>query len=143
MRKYKFQIPVNNRKIKFGIMTDGFLNKYTKINKLLLVWLLLILLYPIVTKSINVKYSCQYKAKYHKECISCGLTRSFGACLKGDFKKAQLYNIHSTFIFLTLISQILLRVIFFFLLPIKNVLFADIAISLTPIITFLIQISNQ
>jgi hypothetical protein len=126
-----------------GIMTDGFLNKYTKINKLLLIWLLLILLYPVVNKRINVNYSCQYKAKYHKECISCGLTRGFGACLKGDFEKAQSYNIHSTFLFFTVISQILSRFIIFFLLPFKNMMLADIVISSTPIITFLFQISNQ
>ncbi len=143
MIKYVFQIPVNNRKIKFGIMTDGFLNKYSKVNKLLLIWLLLISLYPIVSKSFNVNYVCQYKAKYHKECISCGLTRGFGACLRVDFEKAQSNNIHSTFLFFTIISQILLRVIIFFLLPSKNVMFADIVISSTPIIIFLFQISNK
>jgi len=139
----KFQPPSNNKKIAFGIMTDGFMNQYNKINKLLLIWLFLILLYPILAKSLNVKYICQYKAKYHKECISCGLTRGFGACLKGDFEKAQSYNIHSTFLFFTIISQILLRVIIFFLLPSKRVMFADIVISSTPIIIFLFQLSNK
>lgn len=128
---------------KFGFRSNEIRSKYSRLNKVLLLWLVLIFIYPIFTKTFKISFLCQYKAKYHKECFSCGLTRGFAECYKGNFKEAQLYNVHSTFLFIIIISQILMRAVFTFGKPNKNLMFDDIAISFIPIITYVVLVSTK
>jgi hypothetical protein len=82
---------------------------YYLANKIIVFILLLVLLYPLFTKYFNLGFSCQYKMIYGTECRSCGLTRGLESCVKFDFINANKLNAQSTFIFIALICQILLR----------------------------------
>jgi hypothetical protein len=48
---------------------------------------------------------CQWKAKYHRECIFCGMTRSFVAIAHGDFRAAARHNQGSLPLFLALAAN--------------------------------------
>ena len=117
-------------------ISNKWLGDYNRLNKILLLWLVLIFLYPIFANRFRVNYQCQYKAKYHKDCISCGLTRGFSECLHGNFKEATLLNKYSTFLFTGVICQIFLRVILLLMPPNRTLLFADIVISVSPIVVY-------
>jgi hypothetical protein len=82
---------------------------YYLANKFIILILLLVLLYPFFTKYFNLGFPCQYKLIYGKECRSCGLTRGLQSCVNFDFLNANKLNSQSTFIFIALIFQIILR----------------------------------
>lgn len=82
---------------------------YYLANKVIILILLLVVLYPLFTKYFNLGFPCQYKLIYGAECRSCGLTRGLQSCVKFDFINANKLNSQSTFIFIALICQIMLR----------------------------------
>ena len=82
---------------------------YYLANKVIIFILLLLVLYPLLTNYFNVGFPCQYKLIYGSECRSCGLTRGLQSCVKFDFINANKLNSQSTFIFIALICQIMLR----------------------------------
>lgn len=82
---------------------------YYLANKVIILILLLVVLYPLFTKYFNLGFPCQYKLIYGTECRSCGLTRGLQSCLKFDFINANKLNSQSTFIFIALICQIMFR----------------------------------
>ncbi len=84
---------------------------YYLANKIIITILLLVLLYPLITKCLNIGFPCQYKLIYGSECRSCGLTRGLQSCVKYDFINANKLNSQSIFIFIALICQITLRFI--------------------------------
>ncbi|WP_394800871.1 DUF2752 domain-containing protein [Maribellus maritimus] len=114
---------------------------YNTINKILLLWLLLVLVYPIYAVQSKTVYKCKYYEMYGKECISCGLTRGFSACFKGNFSKAQSLNSLTTFLFFTVIGQIIFRFIIAFKKTNKALIYIDIAITLTVVFTTIILIT--
>ena len=85
---------------------------YFLANKIIVFILLIVLLYPLFSKSFNFGFPCQYKLIYGAECRSCGLTRGLQLCVKFDFLKANKLNSQSTFVFFALILQIIFRSIF-------------------------------
>lgn len=91
---------------------------YILANKILLFLLLLILLYPLFTAFFNVGFSCQHKIIFGTSCRSCGLTRGLWSCMKLDFLTANKFNTQSTFIYITIICQIIFR---FSLIHISNI----------------------
>ena len=116
---------------------------YYLANKVIILILLLVLLYPLFTKYFNFGFPCQYKLIYGTECRSCGLTRGLESCVKFDFINANKLNSQSTFIFFALIFQIIFR--FFLILILKlnvfklnnnivGILSLDLFINLTLII---------
>jgi hypothetical protein len=48
---------------------------------------------------------CQWKAKYHRECILCGMTTSFVEISRGDFRAAARHNQGSLPLFLALLAN--------------------------------------
>jgi hypothetical protein len=114
---------------------------YFLANKVIVFTLLLVLLYPIVTKYFNFGFPCQYKLIYNTECRSCGLTRGLQSCVNFDFLNANKLNYQSTFIFIALICQIIFRFILILILKfyrkknnIIEILSLDLFINLTLII---------
>ena len=116
---------------------------YYLANKVIILILLLVLLYPLFTKYFNFGFPCQYKLIYGTECRSCGLTRGLESCVKFDFINANKLNSQSTFIFIALICQIILRFILllfsrFNFIIIRNnmvrILSLDLLINITLII---------
>ena len=116
---------------------------YYLANKIIIIVLLLVLLYPLFTNYFNLGFPCQYKMIYGTECRSCGLTRGLQSCVKFDFINANKLNSQSTFIFFALIFQIIFR--FFLILILKlnvfklnnnivGILSLDLFINLTLII---------
>ena len=116
---------------------------YNLANKIIIIVLLLVLLYPLFTNYFNLGFPCQYKMIYGTECRSCGLTRGLQSCVKFDFLNANKLNSQSTFIFFALIFQIIFR--FFLILILKlnvfklnnnivGILSLDLFINLTLII---------
>ena len=49
---------------------------------------------------IAIVPECDWKVKYDKECLLCGLTRSFVCISQGSFTKAQKLNKFSVYIFM-------------------------------------------
>ncbi|RDI50478.1 uncharacterized protein DUF2752 [Flavobacterium glaciei] len=92
---------------------------YNLANKMLLFILLSMFLYPLLTAYLNLGFSCQYKLIFGTECRSCGLTRGLRNCLKFDFSTANKFNAQSTFVFLIIIIQIILRISLIFILKNK------------------------
>ena len=116
---------------------------YYLANKIIVIILLLVLLYPFFTNYFNFGFPCQYKLIYGTECRSCGLTRGLQSCVKFDFLNANKLNSQSTFIFIALICQIILRFILllfsrFNFIIIRNnmvrILSLDLLINITLII---------
>lgn len=116
---------------------------YYLANKIIIIVLLLVLLYPLLTNYFNIGFSCQYKMMYGTECRSCGLTRGLRLCVKFDFLNANKLNSQSTFIFFALVIQIIFR--FFLILILKfnffksnnnivGILLLDLFLNLTLII---------
>jgi len=48
---------------------------------------------------------CQWKDRYHRECILCGMTTSFVAISRGDFRAAARHNQGSLPLFLALLAN--------------------------------------
>lgn len=81
---------------------------------LALAWLALsvavggVLLAPLVLSPATV-YAlapvCQWKAKYHRECVLCGMTGSFVAISRGDFQTAARRNRGSIPLYLALVAN--------------------------------------
>jgi hypothetical protein len=46
---------------------------------------------PIIEGDFKL-FPCFHKAIFHKECYTCGMTRSFGAMWKGNIRLAKAYN---------------------------------------------------
>jgi hypothetical protein len=65
----------------------------------------------VITQEKLSKYvpKCEWKIKYNKECILCGMTRSFLLIAKHNYREALLYNRGS----ITLYYAFLLNEIFF------------------------------
>ena len=81
---------------------------------LLLAWLALsvaaggVLLAPLVLPPAALEAltpECQWKAKYHRECILCGMTRGFVEIARGEFRAAARHNQGSLPLFLTLLAN--------------------------------------
>jgi hypothetical protein len=102
--------------MKLGQTNLNAIETYNLANKFLLFMLLLMFLYPLITASLNVGFSCQYKLIFGTECRSCGLTRGLRNCFKLDFLTANKLNPQSTFVFIIIISQITLRILLTFVL---------------------------
>ncbi len=83
---------------------------YFLANKILLFLLILILIYPIVIKCLNINVQCEYKKEFGSNCRSCGLTRGLIQCYSLNFKEALNFNTQSVFVFLNLIFQFLFRI---------------------------------
>ena len=96
---------------------------YDLANKLMLMILLMMFLYPLFTSYLNFGFSCQHKLIYGTECRSCGLTRGLQSCISFDFSTANKFNAQSTFIFFVIISQIIFRISLAFIL--KNKYFTN------------------
>ena len=94
---------------------------YILANKIIAFILLCVLLYPLFTKYLNVGFSCQHKIIFGTECRSCGLTRGLQSCMNFDFSTANKFNNQSTFIFITVICQLVFR--FSFILISKSKIF--------------------
>lgn len=96
---------------------------YDLANKLMLLILLMVFLYPLFTSYLNFGFSCQHKLIYGTECRSCGLTRGLQSCISFDFSTANKFNVQSTFIFFVIICQIIFRISLAFIL--KNKYFTN------------------
>jgi hypothetical protein len=48
---------------------------------------------------------CQWKARYHRECIFCGMTTGFLEIARGDFRAAARHNQGSLPLFLALLAN--------------------------------------
>ncbi len=108
---------------------------YLVTNKLLILILSVIFLYPLFIKFSGVNFTCDYKFFTGKECRSCGLTRGLQSCFRLDFSKAIIYNVQSIFVFYSIIIQIISRLIISLgynkilnYLNIKTLLFLDSSI---------------
>ncbi|MCG3165160.1 MAG: hypothetical protein POELPBGB_00922 [Bacteroidia bacterium] len=85
------------------------IDAYLLANKALLFLMLLLLLYLIFMSCFDIGFACQHKIFFGTECRSCGLTRGLWSCMKLDFATANKFNTQSTFIFISIICQILFR----------------------------------
>lgn len=83
---------------------------YLLANKMILIICICILLYPLVINLFSINMACQYKLRYGIPCRSCGLTRGLFMCLKNNFKEANIINPQSTFIFISIITQLFIRI---------------------------------
>jgi hypothetical protein len=93
------------------------LKTYLLANKMMLFICICIILYPLIVILFSINIACQYKLLYGIPCRSCGLTRGLFMCFKGNFIKANFLNPQSTFIFISLITQLLVRM---FLIRLSN-----------------------
>ena len=51
------------------------------------------------------KPACEWKARYNRECVLCGMTSSFQAISRGDFKAALSANRASLFVYFGFVSN--------------------------------------
>lgn len=91
---------------------------YLLANKVILIIIALVIMYPLFTLYFDFGFPCQHKLYFGSECRSCGLTRGLQSCLQFDFSAANAFNKQSTFVFLVFVSQIVFRLfILLFLAP--------------------------
>ncbi len=119
------------------IAHNKFQDIYKIISNSLLIMFLIAIIYPIVSCELNLNIKCRFKEKYNRDCISCGLTRGFNECLKGNFKMANKYNSFSTFLFFWANSQILIRLIVMYKQFNKRMLIPDMLLAISPIIVMI------
>jgi hypothetical protein len=95
---------------------------YVLANKIILFLLLLVFLYPLLTAYFNFGFSCQHKIIFGTDCRSCFLTRGLRSCMKLNFSTANKLNTQSTFIYITVISQIIFRFLLIHISKVNNFL---------------------
>jgi uncharacterized protein with ACT and thioredoxin-like domain len=89
----------------------------------LLVWLIIsiIMLFSLITPFVlseNTVYKitpkCQWKEKYNRECIMCGLTSAFIHISKGEIAEASRHNRGGIYLFSIFIANLIVLMIFLF-----------------------------
>ena len=110
-------------------------------NKIILILLIIVLIYPYVALKFNIQKQCDLKNYINKECPSCGMTRGLNECYTFNFKKANNYNNQSVFFYFCTIFQIILRS-YIVLIKIKNVKRTIIFDVLIIVIMYLIIKNN-
>ena len=84
-------------------------NCATKQNKIILLYIILLVFGILVVFLLNIK--CPIKAITNIPCPGCGLTRAFRAIFNLDFPKAIKYNVLAPFIFTFFLISIILILI--------------------------------
>ena len=92
---------------------------YFLANKILLGIVAFIILYPLITVSLNINMVCEYRKEYGVQCRSCGLTRGLLQCYKLNFQEALILNKQSFFVFFGLMFQLIFRLIILFFTKLK------------------------
>jgi len=89
------------------------LNPYIAVNILLATLIVCIFSYSAIfsPEKNNHPIKCQYRAKYHKPCPTCGLSRSFSAVIRGNIFKARQYNANGPLIFFFFAIQLTMRLL--------------------------------
>ena len=81
--------------------------------------LFFVTLFFLPANEIEYPISCVYKGAFNKNCATCGILRSLSYFLHGKFGEGNTINPHAFKIFLFLLIQFALRVLFSFLAKIK------------------------
>ncbi len=94
---------------RLGADKKGLKEAYLFFNGILFSFIVFIFLYISITKHFNTGFTCQYKMITGKVCRTCGLTRALWECTNFNFKKANILNPQSEFVFMSLLFQIIYR----------------------------------
>mgnify|MGYP001774018814 CR=1 FL=1 len=78
-----------------------------------IIFIILIIPYIFPENSIlSLIPECELKVKYNKECILCGMTRSFILISKGEIEKAILENKFSIYVYFAFLLNEILVILF-------------------------------
>ena len=110
---------------------------YNKINLIIAGIIILIFFYSGIfsPERNNHPVPCVHEKLLGKPCPTCGISHSFSAIIRGNFKEATEWNRNGISLFLFFFIQLIMRVVITILngreiVPAKAMLYGDVALSL-------------